>query len=254
MARIAGCVLAWALMMASLMLAVGAAAVGQTGAAAPNQASDQASGQAAAQANPDKVGGLVIEPEELPETHPREPYEVKLYGRGDYVPTLFWRLASGVLPPGITLSDDGELRGAAERAGEFQFVVEARDGGKPQQGAQRTYVIKVVEGIRVEWKVPAHVTANRIDGSVAVTNTTRDDLDLTFDVKAVAENGRATEIGYQHFLLKKGTVGMVLPFGDTLPHGAYGVYVNVVGEMAKRNLIYRQRMQTAAALQVVVGP
>jgi hypothetical protein len=233
-----------------LMMAVGVAAVGQKGAAAPNQASDRASGQAAT----DKVGGLVIEPEELPETHPREPYAVKLYGRGDYVPTLFWRLASGVLPPGITLSDDGELRGATERSGEFQFVVEARDGGKPQQGAQRAYVIKVVEGVTVAWKVPAHVTANRIDGSVAVTNTTRDDLDLTFDVKAVAENGRATEIGYQHFLLKKGTVGMVLPFGDTLPHGAYGVYVNVVGEVAKRNLIYRQRMQTAGALQVVVGP
>jgi hypothetical protein len=115
-------------------------------------------------------------------------------------------------------------------------------------------VIKVVEGVRVEWKVPAHVTANRIDGSVAVTNTTADDLDLTFDVKAVAENGRATEIGYQHFLLKKGTVGMALPFGETLPHGAYVVYVNVAGEVAKRNLIYRQRMQTAGALQVAVGP
>ena len=37
------------------------------------------------------------------------------------------------------------------------------------------------------------------EGSVEVTNTTVDDMDLTFDVKAVAENGRATEIGYQRF-------------------------------------------------------
>jgi hypothetical protein len=46
----------------------------------------------------------------------------------------------------------------------------------------------------------------------------------------------------------------VLPFGESLPHGAYVVYVNVNGEVAKRNAIYKQRMQTPAALQVVVGP
>jgi hypothetical protein len=79
-------------------------------------------------------------------------------------------------------------------------------------------------------------------------------MDLTFDVKAVAENGRATEIGYQHFPLKRGTIAMQLPFGETLPHGGYVVYVNVVGEVAKRNAIYRQGMQTPGALQVVVGP
>jgi hypothetical protein len=242
MARIGDCVLAWALVMA-----MGASAVGQAGAASAQQASPD-------QASPDKAGGLVIEPEELPVTYPLEPYAVRLYGRGDYVPTLHWRLESGALPAGITLNENGELRGAAERAGEFRFVVEARDGGKPQQGARREFVIKVVEAIRVEWKVPAHVTGNRIDGSVAVTNTTADDMDLTFDVKAVAENGRATEIGYQRFLLKRGTVGMALPFGETLPYGAYVIYVNVVGEVAKRNAIYRQRMQTPGALQVVVGP
>ena len=242
MARILDCLLAWALVML-----MGAAAVGQTGATPVDPTST-------GQASTDKAGGLVIEPKELPVTYPLEPYAVRLYGRGDYVPTLHWRLESGVLPQGITLSDNGELRGAAERAGEFRFVVEARDGGKPQQGAQREFVIKVVEAIRVEWKDPAHVTGNRIDGSVAVSNTTREDIDLTFDVKAVAENGRATEIGYQRFLLTRGTVGMALPFGETLPHGAYVIYVNVVGEVAKRNAIYRQRMQTPGALQVVVGP
>jgi hypothetical protein len=119
---------------------------------------------------------------------------------------------------------------------------------------QRGFVIKVMEAITLVWKVPAHVTANRIDGSVEVSNTTGDDMDLTFDVKAVAENGRATEIGYQHVPLKKGTIGMTLPFGETLPHGDYIVYVNVNGEVAKRNAIYKQQMQTPAALQVVVGP
>ena len=231
----------------ALVIALGPASLGQAAAASPDQATP---GQAPA----DEGNGLLIEPEKLPDTYPQEPYSVKLFAKGDYVPVLQWRVESGALPPGIKLDQNGELRGAAERAGEFEFVAAVRDGGQPQQAVQKVFVIKVVEAIKLEWKVPAHVTANRIDGSVAVSNTTRDDMDLTFDVKAVAENGRATEIGYQHFPLKRGTVGMMLPFGETLPHGGYVIYVNVVGEVAKRNAIYRQRMQTPGPLQVVVGP
>jgi hypothetical protein len=202
----------------------------------------------------DKDQGLVIEPAELPATYPLGTFQVNLRVRGNYVPPLRWRVESGALPPGIKLEDNGVLHGEAERAGEFQFVVAVRDSNNPQQAVQKKFVIKVEEGIKLAWKVPAHVTGNRIDGSVEVSNTTADDMDLTFDVKAVAEDGRATEIGYQHFPLKKGTIGMALPFGETLPHGAYMVYVNLVGEVARRNAIYRQRMQTPAALQVVVGP
>jgi hypothetical protein len=198
--------------------------------------------------------GLVIEPAELPTTYPHGRYQEIFRARGNYVPVLHWRVERGTLPPGIKLDDNGLLHGEAERAGEFQFVVAVRDGGQPQQAWQKGFTIKVVEAITVVWKVPAHVNANRIEGSVDVSNTTVDDLDLTFDVKAVAENGRATEIGYQHFPLKKGTMAMTLPFGESLPYGGYVVYVNVVGEVAKRNAIYRERMQTNAPLQVLVGP
>ena len=198
--------------------------------------------------------GLVIEPAELPGTYPHGPYQVDFHARGNYVPVLRWRIESGALPPGLRLEDNGVLHGEAERAGEFQFVVAVRDGGNPQQAVQKGFVIKVVEGITLSWKVPAHVTGNRIDGSVEVSNSTADDMDLTFEVKAVNENGRATEIGYQRFPLKKGTIGMALPFGETLPHGAYIVYVDVNGEIAKRNAIYKQQMKTPVALQVVVGP
>jgi hypothetical protein len=246
MTRFGNCVLTFV-----LATAMGAMALGRTGTVARDRsASDQSADQSAA----DQSDGLVIEPGELPVTYPQAPYHVNLHGRGNYVPTLHWRVESGTLPPGITLDENGMLRGAAERAGEFHFVVTALDGGKPQQLVRKGFVIKVVEAITVEWKVPAHVTANRIDGSVAVSNTTADDMDLTFDVKAVAENGRATEIGYQHFPLKRGTVGMALPFGDTLPFGGYVIYVNVVGEVAKRNAIYRQQMKTPGPLQVAVGP
>jgi hypothetical protein len=240
-------------------LACGLAAVG-AGLNAPvlardvlaQSAAQQDSAAATVAASPDE--GLVIEPGELPTTYPQAPYQAHFYARGKYVPVLQWKIKEGALPPGITLDEGGQLHGAAQRAGEFQFAVVVRDGSQPQQAVQKAFVIKVVEAMTIAWKAPAHVNVSRIEGSVEVTNASADDMDLTFDVKAVAENGRATEIGYQHFVLTKGTIGMALPFGETLPHGGYVVYVNVVGEVAKRNTIYKQQMKTPAALQVIPGP
>jgi hypothetical protein len=79
-------------------------------------------------------------------------------------------------------------------------------------------------------------------------------MDLTFIVLAVAENGRATAVGYQHFVLRRGTIAKELPFGETLPPGGYVVHVDAVGEVERKKLIYRERMQTASPLQVTVGP
>jgi len=198
---------------------------------------------------------LVIENDsELPETYPRGAYEVRLRARGG-VPVLHWRLlGKETLPPGIKLEDDGLLHGEAERTGEFQFTVSVTDSGKPQLAVQKLFVIRVRAALTLKWKSLAHVAGNRIEGSVEVTNTTPDDMDLTFDVKAVAENGRATEIGYQHFVLRRGTIAKELPFGEILPHGGYVVHVNAVGEVRPKNAIYRERMQTDQALHVVVGP
>ncbi|HZW95775.1 MAG TPA: hypothetical protein VFF64_22705 [Candidatus Eremiobacteraceae bacterium] len=240
-----------------IVTAMSTASAGQAG-AETSPPTDQAT---AAQDNQDKaapddkaVNGLLIEPSDLPVTYPRAPYQVKFHARGNYVPVLHWKLESGALPPGIKLQDDGLLHGEAQRAGEFQFAVSVRDGGQPQQAWQKVFTIKVVEAITVAWKVPAHVNVNRIEGSVEVSNTAVDDMDLTFEVKAVAENGRATEIGYQHFLLTRGTVGMSLPFGETLPYGSYMVYVDVNGEVASRNAIYKEELQTPRRLRVLVGP
>jgi hypothetical protein len=237
--RCAGVFAAWG----CLLIAGLSAAAGQT-AVAPKDTHSAASSD----------GGLVIEPTDLPDTYPHATYQVVFHPRGNYVPPLHWQLGTGTLPPGIKLDDNGVLRGEAEKAGEYRFELLVRDGDQPQQAVRREFVIKVVEAITLNWKVPAHVTANRIDGSVEVSNTTADDIDLTFEVKAVAENGRATEIGYQRFPLKKGTIGMSLPFGETLPHGAYVVYVDVTGEVAKHNAIYKEAMKTPGPLQVVVGP
>ena len=190
---------------------------------------------------------------DLPDTYPRANYEVRFHVRGG-VPTFHWRLEKGALPPGVRLEDNGLLHGQPERGGEFQFTLAVADSGKPQQAVQKGFTLRVRSALSVVWAKGANVHGNRIDGSVAVSNTIGDDMDLTFVVMAVAENGRATAIGYQHFKLKHGTQNMELPFGETLPHGGYVVHVDVVGEIANRNLIYRDQLQTPGPLQVTVGP
>jgi hypothetical protein len=196
--------------------------------------------------------GLVIENDsELPDTYQMAPYEVQFRAHGN-IGTLHWRVEKGAVPPGLKLEDNGLLHGRAERMGEFQFTVSVRDGN--QRGVQKGFTVRVRSALTLKWKNAARVNGNRIEGSVDVSNTTPDDIDLTFIVLAVAGNGRATAIGYQHFVLRRGTVDKELPFGETLPSGGYVVHVDGVGEVAAKNLIYRDRLQTPTALQVTVGP
>jgi len=209
--------------------------------------------QTETQAGPQGDTGPVIENDsELPDTYPHGPYELRFRAHGG-ISVLHWRLQKGSLPPGMKLEDDGLLHGQAERTGEFQFTVSVSDG-RPQQGAQKAFVLRVRSALILNWKTPARVNVSRIEGSVEVSNTTSDDMDLTFIVLAVARNGRATAIGYQHFVLRRGTIAKELPFGENLPHGGYVVHVDAVGEVALKKLIYRERMETPSALQVTVGP
>jgi len=106
----------------------------------------------------------------------------------------------------------------------------------------------------MEWKKYARVSGNRVEGSVVVSNSTEDDFDFTFIVLAVAEDGRATAIGYQRFDLKSGVDSLELPFGETLPRGAYVVHVDAVAEVPPKDAIYRARLQTKEKLPVIVGP
>jgi hypothetical protein len=189
-----------------------------------------------------------------PKTYPHARYQFTFRARGNSVPPLHWRVEKGTLPPGLNLEDSGLLHGEPQRTGEYRFTVSVTDSGKPQQSVEKEFMIEVVQALTVVWKAPAHVSGNRIEGSVQVSNTTSEDVDLTFIVEAVAENGRATAIGYQHFVLRKSTTDMELPFGDSLPHGGYVVNVDAIGEVARRDVIFRRRLQTPGVLQVLVGP
>jgi hypothetical protein len=237
----------WSRRIVSLcVFGVGLVCAGQFISAQDNDAQSQASADAAS------GNQIVIKTgSQLPDTYPRGVYNVRLVATGG-VPSLHWKVEKGALPPGIKLREDGELVGSAERTGEFQFTLTVQDSSR--QAVQKEFSIRVRSALVLNWKSAAHVNGNRIEGSAEVSNTTPDDIDLTFVVLAVAtDNGRATAIGYQHFSLAHGTNEQELPFGETLPHGGYVVHVDVVGEVAPKNVIYRERMQTPA-LQVTVGP
>jgi len=212
--------------------------------------------QTSAETGPAAQGdqGLVIENDsQLPDGYPHQHYELRFHARGG-VAALHGKVETGALPPGMQVDDNGLLRGEPTHAGEFQFTVSVAEGGSRESAVQKGFILRVISALALNWKDAAHVNGNRIEGSVTVTNTTPDDMELTFDVKAVAENGRATEIGYQHFLLARGTIAKELPFGETLPYGGYVVHVDVVGEVGPKKLIYRERMQTPRPLHIMVGP
>jgi Putative Ig domain len=214
-------------------------------------ASKQASAQDAPAAQEER--GLVIENDsELPATHPQAPYEFRFHAHGR-VSSLHWKVEKGTLPTGMKLEDDGLLHGKAEHVGEFQFTVSVTDGGR-DRAVQKGFVLRVTSALSLTWKAGAHVNGNRIEGSAQVSNTTPDDVDLTFVAYAVPPNGRATAIGYQHFVLRPGTQAVELPFGETLPYGRYKVHLDAVGEVAPKKVIYREHLDTAGALQVTVGP
>ena len=204
---------------------------------------------------PENSDSLLISTRRLPpNTYPFAQYQYSFEAEGNFVAPLVWRVEKGSLPPGLKLENDGFLHGEAQQPGEYQFTVAVRDSGKPQQAVQQKFTIIVEQAFTVAWKVPAHVAGSRIEGSIEVSNTTHDTIDLTFIVEAIADNGRATAIGYQHFPLPSNATNMELPFGDNLPHGAYKVNVDVIGEDLHTRAIYRQRMEAPKPLNIAVGP
>jgi hypothetical protein len=152
------------------------------------------------------------------------------------------------------LSEDGILSGVATEAGQFRFVVAVTDSGKPPHQRTQELSLDVVAPLVVQWSRYPKVTGQRVECAITLSNQTGQDFDLTMIALAVNEIGRATAVGYQHFILKKGTLDLEIPFGENLPHGAYTLNVDVVGEVEATNTIYRARLVTGENLQVQEGP
>ena len=138
---------------------------------------------AAAQQAPDPAK-LALDPATLPPASPKHPYKFQFQAHGG-IPPYKYAFTGGVLPPGTTLGADGLLTGTPPARGQFRFTVSVTDSSTPPQSASRLFVLRVVAPLLMEWKKYAHVSGNRVDGSVVVSNGTEDDFDFTFVVLAV---------------------------------------------------------------------
>jgi hypothetical protein len=200
-----------------------------------------------------QVPPLVIENEPLPAIEAGVEYHFLLRSNGG-LPPYNWSVASGELPEGLTLTPDGLLVGRPAKPGAYNFVVKVEDIGHPVHTASKEFQGEVAAPLLLEWLQSPKAHDGRIDGSVLVSNSSKDTYDLTVVIVAVADNGRATAIGYQHFDLKAGNTNVQISFGNSLPHGGYTVHADAIAEIPSRGRILRQRLQTAQALQVVEGP
>ncbi len=202
----------------------------------------------AAQAPP-----LAVVDEPLPTIEAGVEFHVLLHATGG-VPPYVWSVASGDLPEGINLTAEGLLSGRPTTAGDFALTLKVEDSGHPAHTINKELRVVVSASLLLEWLQSPKVHDNRIDGTVIVSNGTHDTFDLTVIVVAVADNGRANAIGYEHFPLKAGSTNVEVSFGNTLPYGAYVIHADAIAEIPKRKVILRQRLQTPQALQIMQGP
>ena len=186
---------------------------------------------------------VTIKTTSLPKGYLQRLYHFEMRAEGGITP-LKWTLASGALPSGVRLEQDGVLNGVPTQTGEFSFSVAVTDSGIPKQQITQEFNVVVVTPLVVRWSRPPKVNGTRVDGAIKVSNQTGEDFDLTMIVLAVNENGRATAIGYQHFPLTRNTIDFEIPFGENLPNGAYNVNVDVIAEVASINSIFRGRLVT----------
>jgi len=202
----------------------------------------------AAQAPP-----LAVVDQPLPTIESGVEFHVLLRASGG-IPPYVWSVSGGDLPDGITLTADGLLGGRPSQAGDFDVTLKVEDSAHPEHTINKEFRMVVTATLSLGWLRSPKVHDNRIDGAVLVSNGTHDTFDLTVVIVAVADNGRATAIGYEHFPLKAGSTNVEISFGNTLPPGAYVIHADAIAEIPKRRVILRQRLQTPQALQVVQGP
>jgi hypothetical protein len=193
---------------------------------------------------------LSLSTQNIPDAFLWQRYEFLLQAAGGVEPYA-WVVNSGKLPQGLKLEAPGRIWGTPVETGKFDITLLVTD--KDNQAARRKVTIEVPNPLTIEWGHKASVNGQRIDGSIKVSNRSGRNFDLTFVVLAVNELGRATAIGYQHFPLKKNTIDMPLPFGDTLSPGNYAVNVDVVGEEPISKTILRARL-VAPKETIALGP
>lgn len=79
-------------------------------------------------------------------------YSTGLNATGGIGPVT-WSLASGALPPGMSLSAAGGIGGSSSAVGAYAFTIQAADSGSPQQKATASYTLVVASSFTVLFAV-----------------------------------------------------------------------------------------------------
>ena len=196
---------------------------------------------------------LAVLDEPLPQLEVGVDFHSFLHASGG-APPYVWSIESGQLPEGIRLSPEGLLGGRPAKAETFTVTLKVEDSGHPTHSINKEFRVVVTPSLSIDWNQPPKVRDDRIDGVAQVSNGSPDTFDLTVIIVAVAENGRATVIGYEHFELKAGAENLQIPFGSTLPNGAYVIHADAIAEIPAKKTILRQRLEVPQPLQVAQGP
>ncbi len=179
-----------------------------------------------------------------------ENFNFSLVAQGGYAPYT-WSVTEGNLPPGLKLHPHkGVISGVPTTPGEYHFKLAVADSNVPQQRVQRDMTVIVIAGLTIDWKEPPKVQGNAISGSALVSNQTGHSLDVTVIVVAVNKIGRATALGYQHFVLAAQTSSPVIPFGSSPGMGTYTVRADAAAHRKSGKHIFRASKQTPDTLDV----
>lgn len=197
---------------------------------------------------------LKIVEDSLPPISAGVEFHVMLHATGGAPPYL-WSAVDEKLPDGLSLTQDGLLEGRPEKPGSLAIAVRVTDSAHPASAVEKSFTATVSASLLLDWLDSPAVHDNRIEGSVKVSNGSKDTYDLTVVVVAVAtDTSRATAIGYQHFPLKPGDTDVPITFGNTLPYGAYVIHADAIAEIPAKNNILHQRLQTPQPLQIAAVP
>ncbi len=197
---------------------------------------------------------LTIDQQSAPPAYLNVKFNWRLTGSGGSKPYV-WQVSSGRLPPGLSLdADSGRVSGTPTLTGQYPITVTATDSQSPPLQAQSNFTLSVTSPsspspLTLDWKQPARVHDDAIQGSVEVANHSDGPFDLTVVVLAVNEIGRATALGYQRFVMPPQSTQLI-PFGATPGPGKYLIHADAVAEIASTNSIYRARKETTQPLHI----
>lgn len=99
-------------------------------------------------------GNLVVTTTNLPNAVVGQSYSQQLQASGGTAPVGSWAVATGSLPSGLGLSQNGLISGTPTAAGTSTFTVRVRDSSNPQQSVQQQLTLVVQQNA----SVPAFAT------------------------------------------------------------------------------------------------